>query len=142
MLELVYASAATRPFTAAELQELLIKARTKNAPLGVSGLLLHHEGSFLQVLEGEEEAVEPLFDTIARDPRHSRVLSIRRGTISERTFGQWSMGFVGVNKQDIPRLSGFSSFLQTGRLEAEPSADRLREVFSAFRGGRWRQAIR
>lgn len=110
--------------------------------MGVSGLLLHHEGSFLQVLEGEEEAVLSLFAIIGRDPRHARVLTIRRGAIAERSFGEWRMGFVGVRRQDIPLLSGFSSFLQTGEVATAPSADRLRDVMAAFREGRWRQAIR
>ena len=79
MLQLVYASAANVPFTAEALRELLARARTTNTGLDVSGVLLHVDGSFLQVLEGEHEVVEKLLERVGRDretlarprPRHA-----------------------------------------------------------------------
>jgi hypothetical protein len=57
MTEIIYASAQTQPFSSAQLTELLAKARRNNQALHVSGLLLYHRGSFLQVLEGDEAVV-------------------------------------------------------------------------------------
>jgi hypothetical protein len=45
MYELVYTSAAKRLFSPPELAEILKRARANNAVLGVSGILLYHEGS-------------------------------------------------------------------------------------------------
>jgi len=52
LIQLIYVSAATNRFNPAELRELLRLARLKNQQLDVTGMLLYHEGSFLQVLEG------------------------------------------------------------------------------------------
>jgi transposase len=42
--QLVYISAANKEFTEDELQNLLTKARINNGNLGVSGMLLFHQG--------------------------------------------------------------------------------------------------
>ena len=71
--ELIYVSAAVTPMDQQELAALLLKARANNKRLDVSGILVHHEGSFLQVLEGDPTVVEPLFARIQRDKRTSAV---------------------------------------------------------------------
>lgn len=50
---LIYMSWATRPFTTAALASLLREPRVS----GVTGLLVYHEGRFVQVLEGEAAVV-------------------------------------------------------------------------------------
>ena len=57
MLQLIYASAATVRFSVADLKHLLAIARANNESLGVSGMLVFQEGSFLQIIEGEDDAV-------------------------------------------------------------------------------------
>ena len=46
--QLLYISAANHDFTEEELEALLIKARSNNEKVNVSGMLLYHEGSFIQ----------------------------------------------------------------------------------------------
>ena len=74
MLQVIYASAATRLLNKDELRSLLTVARRNNTELGVSGMLLHDAGSFLQVLEGPPEAVTMLMARIESDPRHHPVI--------------------------------------------------------------------
>ncbi|MHB1206888.1 MAG: BLUF domain-containing protein, partial [Rhodospirillaceae bacterium] len=73
MLQLIYASAAVKPFTPEALKVLLAKARAKNSAAGITGMLLYHAGSFLQALEGPNDAVASLFKVIEKDPRHTTV---------------------------------------------------------------------
>jgi hypothetical protein len=56
-VHIVYASSALQPFTTSELQGLLEQARPKKSTLAVTGMLLYKDGNFMEVLEGEEEAV-------------------------------------------------------------------------------------
>ncbi len=74
MLQIVYASAATSGFTQKDLVKLLGLARERNTAAGISGRLLYHNKSFLQVLEGPRERVDALFTKIAKDPRHKNCL--------------------------------------------------------------------
>jgi hypothetical protein len=84
LVHVVYASAATVPFSDYELQELLAKARSTNAALNVSGMLLHLDGSFFQVLEGPQCAVDDLYTRIGGDDRHDRITLIIREAIASR----------------------------------------------------------
>jgi len=144
LVELVYTSRASRRFTEAALEALLAHARSNNGHREISGVLLYHDGTFLQILEGPPAAVEALFERVTRDPRHAEVVVLRRREIEERRFAQWAMGFV-ADEARARRLSvpeGFVDFLRTGRLDhwrdEAPSEDR--RLLDAFRSGRFRRA--
>lgn len=93
MIQLIYASAAVRPFSKLDLDRLLTKARARNSSHGVTGMLLYHSGSFLQVLEGPIVGVESIFASIQRDPRHRNTRILTRKSISQGEFVEWTMGF-------------------------------------------------
>lgn len=78
-----------------QLRAILDVARRKNPILGVTGALLYNDGSFAQVLEGPLSGIEPIFEAIQCDPRHSHVVVIASGPIEARSFEQWSMAFAG-----------------------------------------------
>lgn len=70
MFYLLYRSEAVRPFSAAEVQALCRNSAPRNRRIGVRGFLVHFDGVFLQLLEGEEYRVRRLFGVIRRDRRH------------------------------------------------------------------------
>ncbi|HEY5718903.1 MAG TPA: BLUF domain-containing protein, partial [Gammaproteobacteria bacterium] len=61
LYRLIYVSSATVELSLVQLNQLLQRARTKNAALEITGLLLYCDGSFLQLLEGPQGAVEQLY---------------------------------------------------------------------------------
>ncbi len=79
----------------AELQSILASARANNARIGITGALLYNAGNFAQVLEGPLPSIERIFEVIQRDPRHSEVVVVQSGPVSERAFPEWSMAFSG-----------------------------------------------
>jgi hypothetical protein len=79
--------------TRAELQALLAPSVRRNRELGITGMLLYAHGGFMQLLEGEEEAVKGLFDFVRRDDRHRRVTVLVQGPVAERTFADWAMAY-------------------------------------------------
>lgn len=103
-------------------------------------MLLHADGSFLQVLEGPTAAVDLLYATIARDPRHDRLLRVFRTEILTPTFGDWSMGFAEADVDVRARLLGFNDYLQSGGALG-PTAEKVRDLAFQFRLGRWRQSV-
>ncbi|MFZ1767471.1 MAG: BLUF domain-containing protein, partial [Candidatus Nitrotoga sp.] len=92
MIRLTYASTANKEWSSDELLELLKQARTNNGAKNITGMLLYSKGTFFQVLEGEEAAVENLYRTIEKDPRHKNCTLIEKLNITERAFTYWSMG--------------------------------------------------
>jgi uncharacterized Fe-S cluster-containing MiaB family protein len=141
--EIIYASASSRPFSSNQLTDLLAKARANNRTLAVTGLLLYHRGSFLQVLEGEASVVNTLYDRITKDPRHHRCIVVKRSTVVQRSFADWSMGFVEVSAAVAKGLEGFNTVLQQGfvGLDNSASAEIIRKIVYGFRGGQWRQHV-
>lgn len=139
MLELIYASAACRPFDEGQLSDLLRQARANNARLGVTGILLYDQGSFLQVLEGDEHHVEPLFASIARDPRHDRVNIIRKSSVSTPSFAAWTMGFVSLDASLLKRAPLRHALRSNGSLTH--NATELTDLLDQFREGRFRQYV-
>jgi hypothetical protein len=82
------------------IQDILAKSRTKNLRLGVTGALLFSEGYFSQVLEGEESAVERIFEAIEADTRHHDITVLSRAT-TRRHFPEWSMAYAGISPAPV-----------------------------------------
>ncbi len=142
VIQLVYASAATTAFGQSDLRELLTKARATNTNLKVTGLLLYHNHSFFQILEGEEEPVLSLFARIGKDKRHHSVLLLSKQTVEERNFGVWSMGFVDMDKA-AAKIPGFIKLLEakSSFLDLHGDAKLVARLIDGFQEGQWRQSI-
>lgn len=103
----IYSSRASRPMSDAELEEMLVDCRMRNEEDDITGLLLYFgtdvadEPSFLQVLEGEREAVEETLVRIGRSRRHVDVTVVSAGEVEERLFPEWRMGLEYVTHDDL-----------------------------------------
>ncbi len=111
MYYIVYVSAAVQPFSKPELLALLKNAREKNQRLGITGLLLYKDGDFIQLLEGERAAVQALYSTICKDPRHAGTIVLVAGEANQRLFSDWSMGFRDLSDPEVQATPGFSQFM-------------------------------
>lgn len=118
MYQVVYVSSAASDPSRQELAAMLDHARTKNERLGITGMLLYRDGDYMQALEGEEEAVRELYETICRDPRHTSVTPIVEHGIEARSFADWRMGFRELLDEDLRSHPGFSDFLRHGFVES------------------------
>ena len=70
-----------------------------NRLLDVTGLLLAHDGWFLQGLEGPEASVRQLMERIRRDPRHRDVRVISAGPAPSRLFKDWNMAGAKLERE-------------------------------------------
>ncbi|MGY6275456.1 BLUF domain-containing protein [Methylomonas sp. MgM2] len=109
---LVYTSVSSQKMSDEDLKQILEKSRTKNRKLDVTGMLLYLDPYFIQVLEGEEETVDSIFNSINQDSRHCKVSIIYRQPLDKRYFSNWSMGFNKIRDQDVDNIDGFCDFLQ------------------------------
>lgn len=95
---LLYRSHATARPMAAELEDMLSQARVYNAAADVTGLLLYHDGRYVQVLEGPKCAVREVYARICRDPRHVHVITINEGLGPARRFPTWRTALGSVTQ--------------------------------------------
>lgn len=111
LIQLIYMSSTNYPFSERELVQLLKEAREHNEQQNITGLLLYKRGRFMQILEGEEEQVVRLYETIKRDTRHYQIITLAKTVIDERMFGDWKMGFVNLQTLKPENIPGYVDFL-------------------------------
>lgn len=139
MLQMIYTSVATVEFSEDDLNALLFKSRKNNEKSDITGMLLYEDGTFLQIIEGPDDALRQLIEKIEKDPRHERIITISQRAIPKREFEQWRMGFAKLNKDQLLALPGFEDFF-----DDEPSLSHLRKeawltrrILLHFRDGMW-----
>ncbi|MET3451269.1 BLUF domain-containing protein [Curtobacterium sp. 1544] len=127
---LVYMSSAAEPFDDDALEGVLEHARSRNTADGLTGLLVHRNGRFMQLLEGPYDAVLSTYQRILADDRHDDVRLLAEESIHTRRFPEWSMAYDrDTDGAAVPE--GFSDFLETGDRSADSS--RSRELLRWFR---------
>lgn len=130
---MAYLSSATEPPTGDVLDSILAASRRNNAARGVTGMLCHYDGSFLQFLEGAEDDVEAVFGVIAMDQRHRGLVRLYTRKIAERLFPDWSMALARPGDLD-PEQQAFSKGLRDLEVAATPAHSQLVEPFlNSFR---------
>ncbi len=96
LVRCLYASRSTTPIASHVSNTILAQSRKNNPQLGITGLLCCTSDTFIQVLEGGRDQVCALFNTLVRDDRHVGVQILLYEEISERRFGNWTMGEVNI----------------------------------------------
>ena len=92
MYRLIYLSTSNN-LNDHDLTNLLVKSQKSNRLNNISGILIHKNGEFIQVLEGEKKAVLDLFDVIEKDSRHKNVIAFDKKEVSKRYFSGYFMAF-------------------------------------------------
>lgn len=137
--QIVYSSLPAISMGREELENILACARTKNATIGVTGALVYADGSFLQILEGEQDKVRNLMESISRDTRHKEVSVLRAGEVSSRVFPDWKMAYVSVSREQIAQwiessrtnaLPGIFTAMVQDRYHAAQVANSIRAVLN------------
>lgn len=116
MHHMIYMSQATGLFTTAALVKLLREAQLANSRADITGLLVYHEGRFMQVLEGEKAAVAATYERITHDPRHSSLFKLADKAITGRSFLTWSMAFQEVGSARFTQLAQLAGYLSPAQL--------------------------
>jgi len=115
---LVYMSSSTEPFDDDALEDVLVHARARNTADGLTGLLVHRDGRFMQLLEGPYDAVLSTYQRILADDRHDDVRLLAEESIHTRRFPEWSMAYDrDADGAEVPEE--FSDFLETGDRSAD-----------------------
>lgn len=91
MIQLIYASVATKSLNEAEIEDLRLQSCENNKRDEITGMIITRGDRFLQALEGPQVTVENTFLRIIVDPRHHSLAVLSRRLISRREYGEWEM---------------------------------------------------
>lgn len=137
LIQLIYRSRATRHFSADDLRRLSEDLTVRNKRAEIGGVLLYDGTYFLQVLEGQEQVVDPLFAHLRKDPRHSDIVLLLRDPIYRTRFHDFRMGALDVRQaKGMPTteiLAQWGALL--GRIWQRDH--RCERIMEAFVRGRW-----
>ena len=129
MIRLLYCSQAKPEFNQETLDEILLTSRRNNGAAGITGVLVHGGGLFMQVLEGPEQIVLRTYMKILDDKRHTDSRIIQISPIKERMFDNWTMGVVEAEPLTFEHVAK----LRAHRLETL-HADAFTQVMREFTG--------
>jgi hypothetical protein len=104
--QVIYSSQATRPLSLEELEEILVDARAGNEARHITGALVYVDGVFVQILEGEKDAVLGLMRSIGGDTRHASVKVFHEAEVESPTFGSWRMAFLSATPEQMAVWAG------------------------------------
>ena len=121
MIQLVYASVATRPLTGVEIEALRCQAQRNNLRDELTGIMVTRGDHFLQALEGAQATVENTFLRIIVDPRHHSLTLLSRRSITRREFGDWDMAHCAT-LANCPAAAHFMPFING-------APDKVRDAF-------------
>jgi hypothetical protein len=90
LMRLIYAS---HPFGFDDLTlaNILTTAQRYNAEKDVTGTLICREDLYLQLLEGDRDDVQALYEKIKRDDRHADATILVQEVTAQRLFPAWAM---------------------------------------------------
>ncbi|WP_420576530.1 BLUF domain-containing protein [Ekhidna sp.] len=112
---LIYTSQPTIPMTEEVLEDITQISIRNNEKTGITGLLLGIENKYMQYLEGGQQEVDKLYETLKKDTRHRELVRWVTGYIEERVFSDWAMASWMLSKEKLESLSALSDlkkFLQ------------------------------
>ena len=89
-----------------EVQKILQSAQKNNPRINVTGALLYSGGWFCQVIEGDYEVLDELFETIQMDERHGEVTVLHFEPLEARGFSEWAMAFAGIQDEQPFDIEG------------------------------------
>ena len=103
-----YRSRAVDELGSLHLFVLLQQARQRNHSCGLSGHLVYRDDTFEQWIEGPPEALDAVWASIQRDPRHVEIELLSRHPVAQRIYPDWSMSFSTYPSLNPFKLTGFT----------------------------------
>jgi hypothetical protein len=127
LIRCAYTSTAARPLTQFELGELTRDARRSNLAFGITSALIYSERTFLQILEGDVDAVDELILRIAQDARHCQMIECGREAIERRCFDLHPLIYAERSPSELQALLSAA-----GDCVSLPSVQRANEVLRSL----------
>lgn len=122
LFRIVYVSEATGSVGSSlmALIDIIGVSEQNNRRDHLTGVLMRHEGRFLQILEGARSDLNRVMARVAKDRRHDNLGILSDQPISQRLFPDWTMARLEIT----PEVEAFMASDLT-QAEASGGVDRL-----------------
>ncbi|KOR36897.1 family 3 adenylate cyclase [Planktothricoides sp. SR001] len=114
MKRLTYISRFSLNLTAADIEKIGKISQQNNQARNITGVLLCLDGMFFQILEGEAEDIDQIYQRILDDPRHTDILCLKSElNVTERLFPEWSMQIIDLEHNTDLIIQPIKTLLET-----------------------------
>ncbi|MBO3099953.1 BLUF domain-containing protein [Gelidibacter pelagius] len=140
MYQLNYRSTSRPGLGFEDLEAILEEAIATNSARNISGCLIYHNDSFVQILEGNKEDVLQVYEKIKADDRHHTVTLLWKNHVDHRFFEEWHMAYYRPDDKNVKEF--VNDLLLLSELTDKPSSSLLTfwaSVQKILRDGQVRQ---
>lgn len=120
MYQLSYRSTANPILNFEDLEAILAEAIARNSALNISGCLIYHNNSFVQILEGKKKDVLHVYGKIKTDARHQSISLLWDNKVEHRFFEEWHMAFYRPENKNEEKF--VNDLLLFSKLTEKPSS--------------------
>ncbi len=114
MKRLTYISKFSRTLSRDEINAIGRVSSQNNQQANVTGVLLCLGGIFFQILEGDAEKIDRIYERILTDDRHTDILCLKSEMeVEERMFPDWSMQTINLDENTDLLIRPIKVLLQT-----------------------------
>ncbi len=108
MKAIMYKSAPSEGIDKSEFQELLQRSQERNQLYDITGYIFLSKTKIVQLIEGNDDMVDRLYNRITTDNRHENVMTIRDKKIEKRTMIGWDMAIIDFWNAKKDKFDEFS----------------------------------
>ena len=113
MKRLTYISKFSRLLTEQDIENIGLVSARNNSPNNITGVLLCLAGIFFQILEGDEDKIDEVYEKILKDDRHIEILCLKlEADVEERLFPDWSMKTINLDDNNDLLIRPIKNLLQ------------------------------
>lgn len=124
-----YISTAHKDLQEQGVNDIMTETKNYNGDLEISGILLYNERSFFQLLEGEKEVVQRLYEKILKDSRHHNLIKFLEKEVSRPPYDGYLTGFItDRNKNDPSLLEKYLHYIEVLDPETQKSIKKVIEL--------------
>lgn len=115
-----------------DVETIVASSKRNNPALGITGVLFHHAGRFIQVIEGEAKALATLRRTLEQDPRHTHIHYLIDEAVKERGFADWNMDYFDLDRGQALDPAEMRRITAAYRINLVPRSDTLVQIYKAM----------
>ena len=94
--------------------------------------MLYVRGNVIQVLEGDKEVVDALYQRIERDQRHTNVTPVFNRPISQRLFAAWNMCYETITTRQLEEIKAIVDLDKKEEASTSPSDHIILRTIKVF----------
>jgi hypothetical protein len=125
-----YTSLHSKSISDYEIENLFYHVRLFNNKNDIRGVLYSGFDRFFQIIEGPTDIMNPLYDSIKKDVRHTDITEILNIKIKNYCFKEFGTGYNTINS--FESLFGLQNYLSSPTFNSSGNADIFLKTLETF----------